>query len=375
MPRRGHGKVAPVTTTLQDQVGQLLVVGLPGPTLDPIAREMLLAVRPAGVILFSRNIEDSAQTAELCRQVRELFSPDPFLVVDQEGGRVSRLSPPFPRLPTAAHLGRLEMASIARWFGALTGRGLRCLGFHADYAPVVDLARAGDDDGIGDRSFSPEPAQATVRAAAFLTGLEEAGVLGCLKHFPGLGGAPGDTHEFLPRMPVNSETRTRGILPYRELAAISPMVMVAHAHYPDLSGETPLPASLDRRVVFDLLRQDVGYTGVIVSDDLEMGAVADHGAMGRLAVATIAAGCDQALVCHLPERIYAAWEGLRQAVDSGDLDHAELESSLQRIAALKAQPAMTRPVEPFDPEDLRAVVDEMQTLTEEVESALSRQTS
>jgi beta-N-acetylhexosaminidase len=351
----------------------MLVVGLPGPELDAIAREMLLAVRPAGVILFSRNIVDPAQTARLCRHVRELFSPAPFLVVDQEGGRVSRLSPPFPRLPTAAHLGRLEMASIARWFGALTGRGLRCLGFHADYAPVVDLARDGDDDGIGDRSFSPEPTAAAARAAAFLTGLEEAGVLGCLKHFPGLGGAPGDTHEFLPRMPVDAEARTRAILPYRELAGISPMVMVAHAHYPDLSGEEPMPASLDRRVVHDLLRLEVGYNGVIVSDDLEMGAVAERGSMGSLAVATVAAGCDQALVCHLPERIHAAWEGLRQAAGNGDLDAAALESSLQRITTLKTQPAMSRPVEPFDPEDLRAVVDEMCTLTEEVESAVKRQ--
>ena len=362
-----------MATALQDRLGQLLVVGLPGPDLDTVARDMLLTVRPGGVVLFSRNLIDPGQTAALCRQVRDLFSPAPFLVVDQEGGRVSRLSPPFPRLPTAAHIGRLEMAAIARWFGALTGRGLRSLGFHADYAPVVDLARDGDDDGIGDRSFSPEPAAAAARAAAFLTGLEEAGVLGCLKHFPGLGGAPGDTHELLPRMPVDAEARTRGLLPYRELAGISPMVMVAHAHYPDLSGEDPLPASLDRRVVHDLLRQEIGYNGVIVSDDLEMGAVAGHGSMGRLAVATVAAGCDQALVCHLPERIHAAWEGLRQATANGELDTPQVEASLQRVAALKAQPAMARPVEPFDPEDLRAVVDEMQTLTEEVERAVSRQ--
>ena len=241
-----------------------------------------------------------------------MLDPPPFLAIDQEGGRVSRLTPPFPHLPPAAHLGRLELASIARWFGALTGRGLRCLGFQVDYAPVVDLSAAGDEDGIGDRSFSPDPDTAAARAAAFLAGLEEAGVLGCLKHFPGLGGAPGDTHQVLPRMPVDEEARRRALRPYELLRDVAPMVMIAHAHYPDLSGDAPLPASLDRRIVHGILRDSMNYDGVIVSDDLEMGAVAHRAGMDELAVTAIAAGCDQVLICREPDGIHAAWEGLRR---------------------------------------------------------------
>jgi beta-N-acetylhexosaminidase len=356
----------------QDAVGQRLVVGLPGPELTPAERDLLTEVRPGGVILFARNLVDAEQTARLCREIRSLFRPAPFLAVDQEGGRVSRLSPPFPALPAAGTLGRLEMVQIARWFGALTGRGLRSLGFHADYAPVADLSRPGNDDGIGDRAFGPDPEAAAARAGAFLDGLADAGVAGCLKHFPGLGGAPADTHERLPRMPSDPETRRRGLTPFRLLSMRTPMVMVSHAHYPDLSGEDPVPASLDRRVVTGLLRREVGYGGVVVSDDLEMGAVAGRAGMDELAVAAAAAGCDQLLVCHRADRIRAAWRGLGRALEGGDLDPAESDAALARIAALKASPALARPEEPFEPDELALVIEEMTDLSGEVERALRR---
>lgn len=361
-----------MATAVQDRLGQMLVIGLSGSELDAPARDLLTTIRPGGVILFRRNLADPGQTAELCRAIRRLLDPPPFLVIDQEGGRVSRLTPPFPDLPPAARLGRLEMVAIARWFGALTGRGLRCLGFQADYAPVVDLSREGDEDGIGDRSFSADPDAAAARAGAFLAGLEEAGVLGCLKHFPGLGGAPGDTHQGLPRMTQDEETRRRALRPYKLLRDVAPMVMIAHAHYPDLSGEAPLPASLDRRIVHDLLRDTMAYRGVIVSDDLEMGAVAGRGGIAELAVEAAAAGCDQLLICRRPEHIHAAWEGLRRGAAGGDLDRHELEAALLRIAALKAHSAMTRQEESFEPEELEVVVKEMRMLTQEVENAISR---
>ncbi|MCZ6599999.1 MAG: hypothetical protein O7A07_04085 [Acidobacteria bacterium] len=364
-----------MATALQDRLGQMLVVGLSGPELDAPARDLLTTIRPGGVVLFRRNLAGPRQTAEFCRAIRRLLEPPPFLVIDQEGGRVSRLTPPFPDLPPAARLGRLEMVSIARWFGALTGRGLRCLGFQADYAPVVDLSREGDEDGIGDRSFSADPDAAAARAGAFLAGLEEAGVLGCLKHFPGLGGAPGDTHQLLPRMTPDEEARRRALRPYNLLKDLAPMVMIAHAHYPDLSGEAPLPASLDRRIVHGLLRETMAYAGVIVSDDLEMGAVAGRGGMDELALAAAAAGCDQVLVCQRPEKIHAAWEGLRRGAAGGDLDSRELEAALGRITTLKAHSAMTRGEESFEPEELEIVVKEMRTLTREVENAISRQSS
>jgi beta-N-acetylhexosaminidase len=268
----------------------------------------------------------------------------------------------------------MEMAAVGRWFGALTGRGLRSLGFQVDYAPVVDLSAPERQDGIGDRAFAADAEAASLRAGEFLAGLVEAGVDGCLKHFPGLGGAPADTHESLPRMPVDPVAREQGLIPYRRLREQAPMVMVAHAYYPDLSGPTPLPASLDPAVVTGLLRRDVGFAGVIVSDDLEMGAVVDRGPFADIAVAAVAAGNDQILVCHQPDRIHAAWEGLRRAVAGGELAADAVAASLARVEAFKARPACSAATEAYEPEELRLVVDEMRDLSGELDRALRRRT-
>ena len=284
---------------------------------------------------------------------------------------MSRLTPPFPTLPTAADLGRLELSAVARWFGALTGRGLRCLGFQMDFAPVVDLSRPGWPDGIGDRAFSDRPETAAEWAGQFLDGLAEAGVAGCLKHFPGLGGAPADTHAVLPRLPLDRDAIDRALEPYRILRRRSPAVMVSHGWFPALSGDPPLPASLDPRIVRDLLRRDLGYEGAILTDDLEMGAVTDRAPFGELAVEAVRAGHDMLLVCASPERIAAAWEGLRRAAAGGDLEPSGLEAALDRVAQLRATCGRHRD-EPFDAADFAVVLHEMTALGDEVGRALRR---
>ena len=360
-----------MSVPLADRVGGLLCVGLPGPDLDPPTRELLSLVRPGGIVLFRRNLGAAEQIAGLTRALGGLYEPAPLLAVDQEGGRVSRLSPPFPSLPTAADLGRLELSAVARWFGALTGRGLRCLGFQMDFAPVVDLSRPGWPDGIGDRAFSDLPEKATEWAGQFLDGLAEAGVVGCLKHFPGLGGAPGDTHELLPRLPLDRHAIDRALEPYRVLRRRAPAVMVSHGWFPALSGEPPLPASLDPRIVRDLLRRDLGFEGAILTDDLEMGAVVDRAPFGEVAVEAVAAGHDLLLICASPERITAAWEGLHHAAAHGDLEPAALEAALERVARLRAAGGRHR-TESFDAADFEVVLHEMTALGDEVGRALRR---
>jgi beta-N-acetylhexosaminidase len=354
-------------------LGQILVIGLPGPEIDAVSRDLLVSICPGGVILFARNLLEPAQIAALTRDIRRLVKPPPFVAVDQEGGRVSRLTPPFPRLPAPADLGRLDMVGVSRWFGALTGRGLRSLGFQVDYAPVVDLSSPEADDGIGDRAFSADAGEASRRAAAFLQGLADARIEGCLKHFPGLGGAPADTHDILPRIVTGPERRRHALTPYRRLRDQASQVMVAHAHYPEVSGPEPLPASLDRRVVSELLRREIGFPGLIVSDDLEMGAVVDRAPFGDVALAAVQAGNDQILICHRPDRVSMAWDTIREGLRSGDLDTDVVEASLARIAAFKARPACRHAEERYEPEELRLVVDEMNELTGQVDLALRRQ--
>ncbi|MFQ5768851.1 MAG: glycoside hydrolase family 3 N-terminal domain-containing protein, partial [Acidobacteriota bacterium] len=315
----------------------------------------------------------TALRRELIRQIRRAHDPPPLVGIDHEGGRVSRLSPPFPSLPSPSRLGRLEMPGICRWFAALIGRGLRSLGIQVDFAPVLDLSTEDARDGIGDRAFSADPRMAARHAQQFLLGLREAGVAGCLKHFPGLGGAPGDTHQTLPRMPADPSLHEAALKPFRMLANQAVQVMVAHAHYPGLSGESPLPASLDRRIVYGLLREEIGFRGVILSDDLEMEAVCRRAPFGELAVQAIRAGSDQILICHRADRITEAHEALRRAARSGDLDPVRLEASLRRVETLHRTPACGRPVEPFDQEEFDLVLHEMSSLTGEVDRALRRQ--
>lgn len=284
------------------------------------------------------------------------------------------MTPPLPPLPPAADLGRLAMPATCRWFGALLGRALRSLGFHVDFAPVVDLSRPGATDGIGNRAFSSDPAVVAERAGGFLQGLAEAGVAGCLKHFPGHGGASADSHLELPSVNRSPEETEQALQPYRLLKQHAPLVMVAHIHDPELAGDVATPASLDRRQVTEVLRENIGFDGVIICDDLEMGAVAARAPFGDLAVEAIRAGNDQVLICESAERVQAACEGLRRAVATGDLERSQVEDSLGRIAAFKAGPAAARADEPFDPEELAVAVEEMRDLTGEVEKALRRQT-
>lgn len=368
---RGDARVARMGLSIAERVGGLLCVGLTGPELDAPTRGLLSLVRPGGIVLFRRNFGDAAQIAAFTRELGGLYEPAPILAVDQEGGRVSRLAPPFPTLPTAADLGRLELSAVARWFGALTGRGLRCLGFQMDFAPVVDLSRPDWPDGIGDRAFSDQPEATAEWAGQFLDGLAEAGVAGCLKHFPGLGGAPADTHEILPRLPLERPAIDRALEPYRILRRRAPAVMVSHGWFPALSGATAVPASLDPRVVRELLRKEVGFEGAILTDDLEMGAVVNRAPFGDVAVAAATAGHDFLLVCASPDRIAAAWESMTRAAAHGDLDPIALEASLDRIARLRAACGRHRS-EPFDADEFEVVLHEMTALGDEVGRALRR---
>jgi beta-N-acetylhexosaminidase len=295
--------------------GRVLLVGLPGPALIPDATDLLGRLRPAGVILFSRNLETVAQTSALLEQAGALLRDPPLLALDQEGGRVSRLRPWIGPTPSAAVLACAGRSAVSR-FGRATARALRAVGFNVDFAPVVDLCEASATNGIGDRSFGTDPERVAALAGAFLDGLQGAGVAGCLKHFPGLGPTAVDSHEELP---VLSEDRggleQAGLLPFRRLAARAAMVMVGHVHVPAIDPTPGVPASLSRSVTNGLLRGEIGFRGLVVGDDMDMGAVAPQDGIGRAAVAAIDAGCDLLIYGSRPDRARRAAEALARAAD------------------------------------------------------------
>jgi len=278
-------------------VARTLMVGVPGPELDPRTATRLEALAPGGVILFGRNLDSPGQLIRLLDDLRALLPRPTLLALDQEGGRVSRLEPFVGRTPTAAELAAAGEAPTAR-FGRATGHALRALGFNVDFAPVVDLCSPRAANGIGDRSFGTDPAEAARMAGAFLDGLQSSGVAGCLKHFPGLGATRVDSHIELPTCERTADRlEAEELAPYRRLSAGAAAVMIGHAHYPSLDPTPGRPATLSEAIVGNRLRTEIGYSGLVVTDDLEMGAVAPLDHDGSAAVAAIDAGCDLVLYC------------------------------------------------------------------------------
>jgi beta-N-acetylhexosaminidase len=289
--------------------GAVLMVGFDG--AEP--HERLRALGPAGLILFSRNLESAGQTIDLTERLKALLPGPPLLALDQEGGRVSRLQPFIGPTPPAAALARAG-ATTAREFGAGTGRALHALGFNIDFAPVVDLCGPEATNGIGDRSFGTDPHRVAELAGSFLEGLQAAGVAGCLKHFPGLGRTAVDSHLELPLASASlQQLEQEDLLPYRLLGPKAAAVMVGHAHYPALNPEELLPASCSREIVSGLLRAGLGYEGLVVSDDLEMGAVAELDREGAAALRALTSGCDLLLYCSDLERAEIAAGAIARA--------------------------------------------------------------
>jgi len=323
---------------LRVKVGQLFFVGFDGTADGPALRDYLGAVRPGGLIHFARNIETAEQVRALNDKLGRVLAaqsgPAPFISVDQEGGRVSRLRKILPPLPSAAQLGAMGEAKI-RDYARILGAALGALGFNADFAPVVDLSSPGAVNGIGDRSFGEDAALVVRCARAFIAGLADAGIASWVKHFPGLGATDLDSHIGLPvcaREPA--EMWERDLLPFRECAPDAAGIMIAHVHCPQFDPGAPIAASLSRAVLSGLLRARMGYDGIAVTDDLDMGAVAGPPPV-ELALATLRAGADMVMFCNSEEKARAAYAGVYEEVRSGRLEGAAIDRSVERILAAK----------------------------------------
>jgi beta-N-acetylhexosaminidase len=334
-----------------DLAGQLLFAGVEGTSLGPDLRRRLEAVRPGGIILFARNLENASQVGAFCRELLSSLPIPPFLAIDQEGGRVSRLKGILPPIPANLSMARAPRPdALVREHGSQTGRALALLGFNLNFAPVLDLSGAESPNGIGDRAYGTDPEVVGHLARIFLEGQEAARVPGCGKHFPGLGGGTVDSHIDLPRIERSADEMWReDLLPYRRLRDALPMVMVGHAHYPSLQGAEPRPASLSREVVGGLLRERIGYRGVVLTDDLEMGAVDRRRPAGEVAHDALEAGNDMVMYCNSWDRVEEAHGALARALRAGTLPSARLESSLSRILALKERLPRPGSAPLFDP--------------------------
>jgi beta-N-acetylhexosaminidase len=326
-----------VPSSLRRDIGQLLIGSLPGTTIPAEMRSLAREFGLGGVILFRRNIEEPEQVAELSYDVQSLAGDLPLWVsVDQEGGRVARLKKPFTVWPPMATLGRSGDEALAHRFAAALAAELRAVGVTLDYAPVLDIHTNPKNPIIGDRALS-ETADGVARlGAAVIRGLQDSGVAACGKHFPGHGDTSVDSHLELPLVehPPDRIRRVECVPFEAAIKADVAFIMTAHILVPSLDDERP--ATLSPRIVTGLLREELGFGGVILSDDLEMKAIAKTWAVPEAAVQAIAAGCDGLLICSGDVELQAATlEALVRAVEQERIPFKRLEDAQSRLRRAK----------------------------------------
>lgn len=346
-------------------------MGLEGPETPPATARLLTSMHPAGIILFARNIQSPHQCAQLLRICQTAVRTPLFRCVDLEGGTVDRLRNTIAPAPSVADVIRTGSDKLFEKHGRVIGEEVRALGFNVDFAPVFDLELPESRSVLTSRTASADPKKVIHYARKFLKGLNSAGVLGCGKHFPGLGGANLDTHKELPAIQRDWETIwSEDLLPYRELRKDVPFVMVAHATYPlAMKKDGSTPASLSARWITDVLKKKVGYQGLVISDDLEMGGVLAASSMEEAALETIRAGSDIFLVCQKEEFVWRCYEAVLQEAER-DRKFAELVTrAAQRVLRLKASSKALRPTMAEEPDaaHVEELTARMRKFSEEVQ--------
>jgi beta-N-acetylhexosaminidase len=374
---------------LRRKAGRLLFVGLPGTRLDKNLREVLREVQPGGVILFGRNVESAEQLSLLTTQIHDALERRALVGVDQEGGLVDRFRDICEPMPSAKDVRLAGRTELARRFGELSARVLRLLGFNMNFAPVLDLKGGNEENGLRARTFGESPEEVSRLAGAYLDGLQAHGVVGCGKHFPGLGGSSVDSHRRLPVITHTwEEILQSDLVPFMDLMFHRPgerlqSVMVSHAAFPEVSeflqawfrrtAELPalaeihqLPATISSNVVMKLLRLAFKFKGLIITDDMEMGAVVQTLTVAEASLRAVEAGSDMILICESPAHFVEARDSIVAAVKEGRIKPAILDAANERIDRVFAS---AKEYEPFDAEEFAAASRAMRELKEELKAA------
>jgi beta-N-acetylhexosaminidase len=329
---------------LDTAAARLLTVGFHGKAPSPDV-ERLLARGVGGVVLFSRNVGNPREVLELTGALKRRAGRPLVISIDQEGGKVARLREGFTPLPAFRALGELGDPVLAREYGRLVGSELSAVGVDLDFAPVLDVDTNPDNPVIGLRSLGADPAIVAELGVAFAAGLGDAGVAACGKHFPGHGDTHTDSHLELPRLthPLSRLEKVE-LLPFAAaVAAGIPAIMTAHVVFEALDEERP--ATMSPAVLRFLLRDRLGYSGVVFSDDLEMQAIADHYAIDAVMLEGLEAGVDCFLVCHTAELAHRAIDAIVAGVTRGVLSEARVREAVDRAGALAERFAVREPSE------------------------------
>jgi len=318
-----------------DGIHQLLLVGLQGTKLLPSEEHVLRRYSPGGVILFGRNVRSAEQVADLCARVYDLCEILPVIAIDQEGGRVDRLRSILSVTLAPSDYAPETGLHLLRRFGEITAGMLSTLGINMNLAPVVDLLISETDNALRGRLWGADPAAVVERAGAFLEGMKSESVIGCLKHFPGLGRAHIDSHHHLPVIETPMDELSRADLaPFAALAGSAPAVMLAHCLYSALDGGR-MPASLSPEA-YRLLRGEIGFDGVAFTDDLEMGALSFYASWEEKLAAALNAGADMLPICSNEEVIENSFDILLRLRDKEVVSLQRLDEAISRVERMKS---------------------------------------
>jgi len=322
---------------LRHQTGQILILGFEGQELTPRLRALVSHLQPGGTILFQRNIAGAEQCHSLNSELELCARLPLFRCVDLEGGTVDRLREAIAPSPSQFEAGCSGDKKLFRRFGRLLGDLCRATGFNVDFAPVSDLGFDRSRSVLGSRTVSADAEETVVFVREFLKGLHSAGVLGCGKHFPGLGEANLDTHLDLAAIDKSwDKLWQQDLLPYRKLRDDFPFVMVAHAAYLAVTG-AKMPASLSRKWMTEILKKKIGYRGIVLSDDLEMGGVLAAGSIEHAAIETLRAGADMFLVCHKEENVINAYEAILREAERDRRFAKTVATAARKVESIKSR--------------------------------------
>ena len=324
--------------TLEEKVGQLLVAGIDGTKVDEKMKKLVAEQHVGGLILYKNNFSDLEGSVQLVNELKKANGGNPlplFMSVDQEGGKVSRLPKDFAAMPDAVKVGRTGKPELAEEMGALLSDELRLMGFNMNFAPVLDVNSNPANPVIGSRAFGSDAELVASMGVAAMNGLQQGGTIAVAKHFPGHGDTSVDSHLELPSIEKTAaELEKLEWVPFRRaIQEGADTIMIAHILFPSIDPDSP--SSLSKTVITDLLRGQLGYDGVVITDDMTMGAIARNYGIEDASLQSFLAGSDLLLVAHGYDTARKVYDKLLGAAKSGEIPESRLDESLRRIIALK----------------------------------------
>lgn len=346
--------------TLDEKIGQMIFAGIFGTEPEAASLELITEHHVGGIIFNSQNLTGPSQTVRYVNALKNANGINPvplFFGIDQEGGRVSKLPGGLLPLPSALEVGERNSETYSYEVGRILAELVRAYGFNTNFAPVMDVNSNPENPVIGDRSFGNDPDLVTKHGIQVMKGLQSENIIPTVKHFPGHGDTSVDSHLALPTVPKTmEELLDLELIPFQKaIQEGADMVMIAHLLFPKL--DPTLPSSLSRLIISGLLRESMGYEGVIITDDLAMNAITDNFSIGDAAVMSVNAGSDIIMVANIHDHMLSAVSGLKEAVENGSITEERIDESVMRILKLKDKYAVSdAQTVDADLEDLNALI-------------------